>query len=224
MQRRPITRWFVWLVTLGFTIGGCNSGAMKRSPDNPLSASGLTPSAQDHDSGLVAVAPGFRVTNYRAIVVEAFDVTDTAIKDEDDRRLAENLSHHFQVRLVGQLRSSGLFRAVHEAGETRSAIEGPALRLRGVITRLGRGAQAARAFFGQYGAGAARAQADMHLVDAASNEVVVVISDRPESSYNPNRQGATPEYALMDCFNHIARDLGRFLVRLSKDQARAGVR
>src|SRR2546422_71357 len=93
----------------------------------------------------------------------------------------------------------------------------PALRLQGAITRLGRGSQVARYFAGLYGAGRARAQADMRFVEASSGRVVMVTADRRVASIG--WFGGSDEGHLEESFDDMARDLGKFLVRLSKGEA-----
>ena len=216
---RPMTQWFAWLVLLCLTVAGC--GSTRSSPDNPLSAGGLTPSVQDPEAGLVAVAPGFDITKYSAIIVEKFPVTDPGVKDDGDRRFAERMNHYLHLELLRRMRESRLFQQVYDGSAAQGA-EGPALRLRGAITRLGRGSQVARYFAGLYGAGRTRAQADMHIVDAGDNRVVLVTSDRRVASMG--FFGGSDEEHLEESFNDMARDLGKFLVRLSKGQAPPGVR
>ncbi|HEU5322975.1 MAG TPA: hypothetical protein VFX28_19375, partial [Methylomirabilota bacterium] len=112
-----------------------------------------------------------------------------------------------------------LFERVVSAGETPDVTPGaqPALRLQGVITRLGRGSQAARYFAGLYGAGRTRAQADMRFVELPSRRVVLVTADRRVASLG--FFGGSDEEHLEESFDDMARDLARFLVRLSKGQA-----
>ena len=219
MWRRGIAVWLVSMVSL--IVAGC--GATRSSPDNPTGAGGLTPNVQDPEAGLVAVAPGFDVTRYKTIVVEKFPVTDPATKDEGDRRFGERMNHYLHLELLRRMRESGLFQHVIDGSAAQaSAPDGSALRLRGTITRLGRGSQAARYFAGLYGAGRTRAQADMQFLDAGANRVVIVTSDRRVASVG--WFGGSDEEHLEESFNDMARDLAKFLVRLSKGQAPPGVR
>ncbi len=100
-------------------------------------------------------------------------MTDPIIKDAGDRRLASSMSAYFQSELVRRLRESGVFARVVNLTETpwQPGAE-KALRIEGAITRLGEGSQAARAFFGLYGAGKARARSDMRFVDAHTGQPV----------------------------------------------------
>ena len=75
------------LIGMSIALAGC-FGAYQIKPDEPQGTSGLTPNVEDKDAGLVAVAPGFELKTYRVIAVNQFPVTDAAIKDDDDRRLA----------------------------------------------------------------------------------------------------------------------------------------
>src|SRR5207244_5147126 len=160
MTKTAKTLIWAWLVVLSLAVAGC-WGAMKTSPDNPTGAGGLTPNVEDKDAGLVALAPGFDVRSYGVIAVDRFPVTDLAIKDEDDRKLAAEMQSYLQSELVRRLRDTGLFQRVVNLSEAEFKPEADkTLRLEGTITRRGGGSQAARAFFGAYGAGGTRAQAD----------------------------------------------------------------
>jgi hypothetical protein len=208
----------LWLgsVVVFVLLTGC--GSAKSSPDNPTSAGGLIPSIQDKEAGLVAVAPGFDIAKYKIVAIEKIPVTDPDTKDEGDRRFAAKMSLAFQLELVRRLRESGLFERVVNTSETEfTPTDAPALRLRGAITRLGRGSQAARYFGDLYGAGATRAQADMQFAEVASDRVVIVTADRRRATMG--LFGGSDEEHLQESFDDIARDLVRFLVRLSKGEA-----
>lgn len=205
----------VWLLSGLVCLAFVGCGSTRSSPDNPVSAGGLTPSIPDKEAGLVAVAPGFDIGKYKIIAVEKIPVTDPDTKDEGDLRFAAKMSYAFQLELVRRLRESGLFEQVVNASEAEfKPADAPALRLRGAITRLGRGSEAARSFWGLYGAGSTRAQADMQVVEAASNRVVIVTADRRRSSMG---RGSDEEH-LQESFDDLARDLARFFVRLSKGE------
>jgi hypothetical protein len=66
-------------------LGGC-FGAYQVSPDNVPTVAGLPAAVEDKDAGLVAVRPGFDIKTYKVVAIDKFPVTDSAIKDEDDRR------------------------------------------------------------------------------------------------------------------------------------------
>jgi uncharacterized protein DUF4410/uncharacterized protein DUF3313 len=216
MIRWANVRWCGLGIALSVMLTGC--GATRSSADNPTSFGGLTPNTPDMEAGLVAIAPAFDVRTYRAVVVEPFPVTDSEIQDEGDRRFAVKMTHYFHMELLRRLRETGLFQQVSSATDTAAkAADGPTLRLRGVVTRLGRGSQAARYFAGLYGAGRTRAQADMQLVDAASGKVGLVTADRRVASMG--WFGGSDEEHLEESFNDLARDFARFLVRLSQGQA-----
>ena len=203
------------LLVLLLAVAGC-SFAVKSSPDNPMSAGGLTPNVKDKDVGLVAVAPGFDVSKYKVIAVDMFPVTDPDLKDEGDRRFAAKMAPKLQKELVRRLLDSGLFQRVVSTSETqfRPGAE-PALRLQGAITRLGRGSQAARVLVG-FGLGRARAQADMRFVDVSSGRVVMVTADRWVA--DAGWFGGDDEDLLEQSFDGIAEALAKFLVRLSKGE------
>src|SRR5206468_3493482 len=163
-------------------LAGC--GSAQSSAERPTSFGGLTPNTPDMEAGLVAIAPGFDIRTYKAVVVDTFAVTDSEIQDEGDRSFAVKMTQYLHVQLLRRLRESGLFAQVTSATDTAAKpADGPTLRLRGIVTRLGRGSQAARYFAGLYGAGRTRAQADMQLVDAASGKVGLVTADRRVASF-----------------------------------------
>jgi hypothetical protein len=198
-------------------LGGC-FGAYQVSPDSVQAVGSLTPSIEDRDAGLVALAPGLDITTYRVIAVDRFPVTDPAIKDDEDRRRAAEMSTILQNELVRRLRDTGLFSRVVHLAETELR-PGPekTLRLEGVITRLGGGSQVARAFMGLYGAGAARAQAEMRFVDVQSRKPVLVTADRRQATLG--LFGGDTKDHWKESFDDMARDLGKFLVRLATGQA-----
>ena len=55
-------------IALSSMVAGC--GATRSSADNPTSFGGLTPNTPDMEAGLVAIAPGFDIRTYKAVVVE----------------------------------------------------------------------------------------------------------------------------------------------------------
>jgi hypothetical protein len=217
-----MTPWVARLAigVLAVALSGC-VGSMQTSPDNVKGAGNLVPKDEDKDAGRVAIAPGFDIRSYKVIAVEKFPVTDSKVKDDGDRRTAAAMSAFFQTELARRLRESGLFVRVVNLGDADFR-PGPerTLRLQGEITRLGEGSQAARYFAGGYGAGRTRAQAEMHLVDAQSGEIVVVTADRRIAQQGGAFGGSGKEF-LRESFDDMARDLSRFLVRLSKGQAPA---
>src|SRR5438046_612639 len=127
----------------------------------------------------IYAAPGFDLERYKVVAVEPFPGTDATSKDEGDRRFAAQMAGFLHLELVRRLKTSGLFQTVVNTSQTQFKPGAqPALRLQGAITRLGRGSQVARYFAGLYGAGRARAQADMRFVEASSGRVVMVTADR----------------------------------------------
>ena len=198
-------------------LGGC-FGAYQTSPDNVQTMGGLTPNVEDKDAGLVALAPGLDIKTYKVVAVEKFPVTDPAIKDDGDRRKAAEMATILQNEIVRRLRDTGMFTRVVNLSETEFS-PGPdkTLRLTGVITRLGEGSQAARAFVGLYGGGAARAQAEMQFVDIQSRQTMLVVADRRRATMG--FFGGDAKDHWKESFDDMARDLAKFLVRLSNGQA-----
>ncbi|PYN22393.1 MAG: hypothetical protein DMD99_16925 [Candidatus Rokuibacteriota bacterium] len=201
------------LLILAFVLAGCGAGAIQTTPDEVLTVGGLKPNMKDKDAGLVAIAPGFDLKKYKLIAVEKFPVTDPAVKDEDDRRFGAKMSPVFQVELVRRLRDTKLFEQVVDISEIQVAPGSQALRLEGVITRLGRGDRALRMWVGG-GAGAARAQAELRFVDVASGQVVMATADRRIA-----KVGGSSTELVEESFDDMARDLAKFLIRLSKGEA-----
>ena len=198
-------------------LGGC-FGAYQVSPDSVQPVAGLPAPVEDKDAGMVAVKPGFDIKTYKVIAVDKFAVTDAAIKDDDDRRAAAEMSTILQSELVRRLRDTGLFTRVVNLAETQFQPDAQdTLRIEGVISRLGGGSQAARAFAGLYGAGAARAQADMRFVDLKSGQPVMAISDRRQATMG-FFGGSTRDH-WKESFDDMARDLGKFVVRFANGQA-----
>jgi hypothetical protein len=214
-MRRFTSLFGLGLVSLAFILAGC-VGAQQTSPDDPISAGGLTANVKDKDAGLVALAPGFDIKQYKVIAVTLLPVTDK-MEDEGDRRFGAEMSTFFQGELVRRLRGSGLFQRVVHTGEMQfQSGEQTALKVEGQITRLGRGSQALRYLVG-FGAGAARAQADLKFVEVPSGKVVMVISDRRIAA--AGQFGGGDREHLRESFDDMARDLAKFLMRLSRGEA-----
>ena len=198
---------------------GCY-GPYRVSPDDSVGAGGLKPSQTDRDAGRVGVAQGFHLNGYRVAAVAKFPVVDPSIKGDDDRRLAEGMSTFLQSELVRRLRESALFERVVNVSETEYRPgEGKVLKLDGEITRLDEGSQTLRAIFGVYGGGAARVQAETHIADLQSGQVVIVTADRRQATMGI--WGGVSENHIRNALDDIARDLTKFLIRLSKGQVPA---
>jgi hypothetical protein len=210
-----LPRVFGAVVVISMALSGC-FGAYQVSPDGPLGVGGLKPMQEDKDAGRVGIAAGFNLKDYSTIAVERFPVAKSEIEDEGDQRFADRMASFYLSELVRRLRETGLFIRVVNLGETDFPIgAGKALRLRGTITRLGRGSQAVRYLVG-FGAGSTRAQAEMHFVDAESGQVMVVTADRRMGSMGVF--GGDDEDFLRESFDNMARDLAKFLTRLSRGE------
>jgi hypothetical protein len=203
-------------LVLALALAGCY-GAQKTRPDDPIGVGNLKPVMEDKDAGLVGIAPGFNLKNYPVVAVEPFPVTDPAIKDDRDRKLAASMSAFLQAELVRRLRETGVFTRVVNLAETgMPAGQDRALKLAGTITRLGEGSQALRMMWGAYGAGRTRTQVEMRLVDARTGEVKVVTADRRIASVG--MWGGSSKDHLKESYDDMARDLGKFLTRLSRGE------
>jgi hypothetical protein len=198
---------------------GCY-GPYRVSPDDSVGAGGLKPTQSDRDAGLVGVAPGFDPKGYRVAAVAKFPVVDPSVKHDDGRGLTGAMSSFLQSELVQRLRESALFDRVVNLSETEYRLgEDKALKLDGEITRLDEGSQTLRAIFGLYGGGPARVQVETHITDMRSGRVVVVTADRRQATMGI--WGGVSEDHIRNALDDIARDLTKFLVRLSKGQAPA---
>jgi hypothetical protein len=206
---------FLTLV-LALAVAGCY-GAQQTRPDDAVGAGALKPAVEDKDAGLVGLAPGFELKAYRVVAVEPFPVTDPNIKDDDDRRLAASMSAFLQSELVRRLRESNVFtRVVNLAETTMPQTSERALKLSGTISRLGEGSQALRMFFGLYGAGRTRTQVEMRFADVRTGEVKLVTADRRIASMG--MWGGDSKDHLKESYDDMARDLSRFLARLSRGE------
>src|SRR5439155_955013 len=135
--KEPRMTVLVSIVLVVLALTGC--GAMRSTPDSPMSVGGLTPTIEDKEAGLVGLAPNFDIKAYRVIGVALFPVTDK-LEDEGDRKFAATMAAFFNTELVRRLRESGQFQRVvnlTEGGYKPVAGE-KMLRLEGDITRLGR--------------------------------------------------------------------------------------
>lgn len=203
-------------LALAVMLAGC-FGAQRTSPDDPVGAGGLKPVVEDKDAGLVGIAPGFNLKAYPVIAVEPFPVTDSNVKDDDDRRLAASMSAFLHSELVRRLRETGVFtRVVNLAETTMPQTPDRALKLSGVISRLGEGSQALRMFFGLYGAGRTRTQVEMRFADMRTGDIKLVTADRRIASMGV--WGGDSKDHLKESYDDMARDLGRLITRLSRGE------
>ena len=206
-------------LALMIALAGCY-GAQQTRADDPVGAGNLKPVVEDKDAGLVGLATGFNVKNYQVVAVEPFPVTDPAIKDDDDRKLAAAMSAFLQSELVRRLRESGVFtRVVNLAETTLPSTPERTLKLSGAITRLGEGSQALRMMWGAYGAGRTRTQVEMRFVDTRTGQVQLVTADRRIASVG--MWGGSSKDHLKESYDDMARDLSRFLARLSRGETPA---
>ncbi len=204
------------ILAIAFLALGCY-GPYRVSPDESMGAGGLKPTQSDRDAGRVGIAPGFELKGYRVAAVAKFPIVDPSVKD-DGRRLADSMSTFLQSEMTRRLRESALFARVVNLSESEyQPGEEKALKVDGEITRMDEGSQALRAIFGVYGGGAARIQAETRIADMRSGQVVIVTADRRQATMGI-WGGASTDH-IRDAVDDIARDLTRFLVRLSKGQA-----
>ena len=146
-----------------------------------------------------------------------FKVTEPELNDAEDRKLAAEMPSFIQGELVRRLRESGLFTRIVNANETDYTPGAEkTLMLEGEITRLAPGSRALRYFVG-FGAGRSKTQAETRFVDAQSGQPVLVIADRRVAAYGIF--GGDSREHLRESFDDMARDLAKFLIRLSRGEA-----
>jgi hypothetical protein len=209
----------VGLVALAVSVlsVGCY-GPYRVSPDDSPGAGGLEPTQRDREAGRVGVAADFDLNRYRVMTVAKLPVVDPAVKSDDERALADGMSTFLQSEMVRRLRESALFTRVVNLSESGDEPgDDAALRLEGQITRFDEGSQTLRLIFGVYGGGAARVQVETRLVEVRSGRVVLVTADRRQATMGI--WGGVSIDHIRDALDDIARDLARFLLRLSKGQA-----
>lgn len=204
------------LLGVTLVLGGC-TGSMQTTAVDPRGAGGLKPTQEDKDAGLVGVSRGFSLKDYRIVVVKLFKVTEPELNDEEDKKLAAEMPPYLQAELVRRLRESDLFARVINASET-DYTQGSekALVLDGEITRLAPGARALRYLVG-FGAGRSKAQSEMRFLDAQTGTVLMVTADRGVAAFGIF--GGDSRDHLRESFDDMARNVGRFLVRLNKGEA-----
>src|SRR2546427_6478314 len=203
------------IAILSLAVGGC--GSMQTTAHAPLGAGGLKPTEEDKDAGLVGIASGFQLKDYSVVVVREFKVTEPELNDAEDRKLATEMPSFIQGELVRRLRESGLLTRIVNANETDYTPGAEkTLMLEGEITRLAPGSRALRYFVG-FGAGRSKTQAETRFVDAQSGQAVLVIADRRVAAYGIF--GGDSREHLRESFDDMARDLAKFLIRLSRGEA-----
>jgi hypothetical protein len=204
------------LLGLTFILSGC-IGAIQTTAVEPRGAGELKPTQEDKDAGLVGISRGFNLKDYRIALVKLFKVTEPELNDEEDKKLAAEMPAYLQAELVRRLRESGLFARVINASET-DYTQGSekALVLDGEITRLAPGSRALRYLVG-FGAGRSKAQSEIRFLDAQTGRVLMVTADRSVAAYGIF--GGDSRDHLRESFDDMARNVGKFLVRLSKGEA-----
>lgn len=171
-------RTLAGMVLFAVVLGGCGAHQMTPVQDGPPTVGDLKPEVEDADGGLVGLRPGFSLKGYTAIVLTPLKVSSSEIKDDDDARLAKDMTAYFQSQLLKKLVAAGIFaRVIDATASSGLLVDGKVLRLEGEITKLTEGSQALRYFVG-FGAGAAKAQIETRLVDAQSRRVELVTADR----------------------------------------------
>jgi hypothetical protein len=118
------------------------------------------------------IVESFKLSEYDRIVVEPFDTSATPLPDQDDntyepvKNALARVAPPFVAGLAAALSKQV---AIGEAGKTP---EEGALVVRGKVTTMDPGSQAAR-YWGGFGAGAARTEIDGEVVDARTGKVLL---------------------------------------------------
>jgi hypothetical protein len=129
---RPAS-WVVGVALAALLFTGC-IGAYRVTPVEPAGAGSPGPLIEDPEAGLVSVAPGFRQADYPVILVDLFKVSDSEIKDTEDRHLAGLMPSLLQSEVIARLRAAGLFdRVINLADGGTAPPNVRALRLAGAI-------------------------------------------------------------------------------------------
>jgi hypothetical protein len=126
----------------------------------------------DGEMDELEVVSTFRLADYRSVVVETFDTSSTPLPEKND-----NTYGPVQYTLAHATLPStdGLASQLHmpvAAGEPRNRGEAGELRVRGKVTEMDPGSQAARYWAG-FGAGAARTEITGEVVDGATGAVLL---------------------------------------------------
>lgn len=200
-------------------LAGC--GAHRMSPVAPQAVGDLKPDVEDADGGLIGVRPGFAPKTYTAIILTPFTVSPAEIKDDEDARLARDMTAYFQSQLVRKLLAAGIFTKVIDATAS-TAVPGDekVLRLEGDMTKLTEGSQALRYFVG-FVAGAAKAQIETRLLDVQSRRIELVTADRRAAGMGIF--GGDGRQFVTESMDQMAEAYVRLLKRLS-DGGRPGPR
>ena len=208
--RRMRLAGIVWLVA-GLVVSGC--GAHRMAPMDPKAVGSLKPDIEDPDANLVGMVEGFTVKGYTVLLVEPFRVDTTQIKDEEDSRLAKDMSAYLQAQLLKRLQATAIFaRVVDGAAAGAPPAGGKVLRLQGEIPRLTEGSQALR-YFVSFGAGAAKAQIETRFVDAASGQLQMITVDRRAAGMGIF--GGDSRQFLTESMDQMAEGLVKFLRHLA---------
>jgi hypothetical protein len=182
------------------------------TPVDPHAMAGLKPEIEDPDAGLVGIAPGFNVKSYRVLLVESFLVAPAEIKDEEDVRLARDMSAYLRTQLVSKLRAAGMYAEVLDGSITQPPVGKDVLLLQGDISRPTEGSQALRYFVG-FGAGATKAQIETRFLDGQSREVRTITADRRAAGVGIF--GGDSRQFLTESIDQMAAGLVKLLLRLA---------
>jgi hypothetical protein len=159
---------------------------------------------------------------YTTLVVDRCTVAESQIKDKEDRELARTMPVFLQDEMVRRLVATGRFDRVLSGGEAPPPAEpDPSLRIECVITQLEPGSLAARTgALTLYGASAGRTKAEVEFrfVEEPARAIVMVTTDRRVAVWG--KEGEVESAApLRESFATVARDLAKFLDRLSVGEA-----
>jgi hypothetical protein len=162
----------------------------------------------DGEMDELEVVSTFKLADYKGVVVETFDTSSTPLPEKKDNTYGPvqyALAHAtlpFTDGLASQLHTPVA------AGEARKKGEAGELRVRGRVTEMDPGSQAARYWAG-FGAGAARTEITGEVVDGATGAVLLRFKQQRRSGVGS--LGGNYEELLDRNLITIGEDLGNVL-------------
>ena len=166
------------LLVLGFLM---LPGALAVARDSPKLGSHKDWNGLDK----VVIKEIFELTHYTLIQVMPFDTKATPLPEKKDNTFepVTEALQTFTTRLLAKMRSEldGFKVESLESDVTPSEAKAEALLIRGRVTEMNPGSEAAR-FFGGFGAGHSRVEIECEVSDAQTGRVLVVMTHARASS------------------------------------------
>jgi hypothetical protein len=166
------------LVVLGFLT---LPGAMAIARDDPK----VGTHKDWNDLDKVVIKEVFKLTDYTLIQVTPFDTKSTPLPGKDDNTFepVKEALQTFTTRILAKMQSEleGFKVESLESEGAPSEGKAKALLIRGRVTEMNPGSEAAR-FFGGFGAGHSRVEIECEVSDAQTGRVLVVMTQGRASS------------------------------------------